>query len=489
MSRFLFRAGCALSILLLNSPSVFAQKTASVHADARSMTIAVADFTGADKELGRFIADSVLTDLAQSVSLSLVERTEIRQAFTELKLQSTGLTEPKTVKQLGKLVSADRLLVGSFLLRDNTIFVNARLLDVRTGKLAQGGAASVSAPKEDLLSLSHKLAKLFHKRLTGTELRLDEEPDIRNVPRPDIASVGGRRTENREQENAEGEIIENRKSKIENPNDPLASFREKGLIPADAKPNQVLAERDLAVLINRVMRATARQTENPLSVTQPKQPVSRLRSLAAFVKVLVRPSVVASFQNSDTDNLTPDARLIPHWGTSYVAAAIEQGLWNSAQPLRPRENATWAFVTAVLSQAGIVEDTTENPVSKRRVVEVEPDEGAYTGLIIDAGDLQLKRCMSPRILDETGRVIYPDQRHLPDYDFLLDNGMASYIASAHGSARAGSRPLIIRAIDVTGSLDGDLVVSSHAARKILAANERGRFLARWAVCFLVGHDQ
>src|SRR5947209_10750856 len=101
---------------------------------ASGLTIAVADFTGSDKELGRFIAETLLTDLAQSQQLNLVERTEIRQALTELKLQSTGLVEPQNVKQLGKLVGADRLIVGSFFLHDDQVFVNARLLDVKTGR-------------------------------------------------------------------------------------------------------------------------------------------------------------------------------------------------------------------------------------------------------------------------------------------------------------------------------------------------------------------
>ncbi len=473
MSRLRFVAGCAILAFATLSCPVFAQKNAPVTADARTMTIAVADFTGGDKELGRFIADSVLTDLAQSLSLSLVERTEIRQAFTELKLQSTGLTEPKQIKQLGRLVSADRLIVGSFLLRDNTIFVNARLLDVRTGRLAVGGAASVSGQKSDLLSISHRLARLFHKRLTGTDLKLDEEQETRTVPRADIASIDESKPE---------PIPPTRRTAT----DSLTFFREKGLIPASATPNKPVTERELAVLLNHVMRLLSRQTENPLTISQPKLPVTRLRALTSLVKVIVRPGLIASFREALPDTLPPDFGSVPAWGKPYVAAAVEQGMWSAGQEFRPREQATWAFVTAILSQIGILDNAENAP--KRRVVEREPDADAYTGLIVDATDLNLKRCMSPRILDENGRILYPDQKHLPDYDYLLDNGMASYCVSAPKANRAGERPLIIRAIDVTGSLDGDLVVSEQAARKILAANARGRFLSRWAVCFLIGQE-
>lgn len=471
MSRFHCVAVCACLAFSTLSRPIFAQKNNTVTADARTMTIAVADFTGNDKELGRFIADSVLTDLAQSSSLSLVERTEIRQAFSELKLQATGLTEPKKIKELGRLVSADRLLVGSFLMRDNKIFVNARLLDVRTGRLSAGGAASVTGSKEDLLSISHRLARLFHKRLTGTELKLDDEQESKARPRADVASM-----------EEEGNGVPTQKPF----DDSLTPLREKGLIPLLARPNQALTERELSALIGRVIRSMTRQTENPITLTQPTAPVTRLRALASLVKVAVQPGIVASYRDNLPDSMPPDTNAIPSWGSPFVAAAIEQGLWNAAQPLRAREQATWAFVGAIMEQMGLL-DTAPLTLSSRNTSR-EADADSYTGLIVDATDLNLKRCMSPRILDENGRVLYPDARHLPDYDFLLDNGMASYCESAPKANRAGNRPLIIRAIDVTGSLDGDLVVSSRTAQKILAANERGRFLSRWAVCFLVGRD-
>src|SRR5690348_10227270 len=74
------------------------------------VTVAVADFSGTDKDLGRFLADTLLTDLAQSKKLVLVERAQIGQALTELKLQSSGLAEPKQVTRLGRLVGADHLI-------------------------------------------------------------------------------------------------------------------------------------------------------------------------------------------------------------------------------------------------------------------------------------------------------------------------------------------------------------------------------------------
>src|SRR5579862_9795656 len=74
------------------------------------VTVAVADFSGPDKDLGRFLADTLLTDLAQSKQLVLVERAQIGKTLTELKLQTSGLAEPSQVKRLGRLIGADRLI-------------------------------------------------------------------------------------------------------------------------------------------------------------------------------------------------------------------------------------------------------------------------------------------------------------------------------------------------------------------------------------------
>lgn len=165
-----------LALLLL--PAVVGAQEAAHPADSTSApvhTLAVADFTGSDPDLGRFIAETLLTDLAQSPKMHFAERSEIRRAIEELKLQSTGLVEPQQVKQLGSLVSADRIIVGSYFQLDNQIIINARLLDVETGKLMEGGASNVTGDKVHLLSIVHRLAHEFYHRVTGEDFVIQNE--------------------------------------------------------------------------------------------------------------------------------------------------------------------------------------------------------------------------------------------------------------------------------------------------------------------------
>ena len=178
------RTLCASALAAQTNHSANSSSNASTlnTTPANGVSIAVADFSGADKELGRFLADTLLTDLAQSERLHMVERAEIGKALTELKLQSTGLAEPQDVKKVGKLLGADRLIVGSYLVRDNQLLINARLLDVRTGRVTPGGAANVTGNRDDVLLLVHQLAHRFHKRVTGAELLLENERPTEVAP-------------------------------------------------------------------------------------------------------------------------------------------------------------------------------------------------------------------------------------------------------------------------------------------------------------------
>ena len=142
----------------------------AVIAQAAGEVIAVSDFVGKPAEIGQEIAETLGTDLAKSERITLVERSQLGQALRELRLQSTGLTEPAQARKVGKLVGADAIIVGSFYLRGNQIVINARVVDVRTGKVMAGRAENVQGKLSDLYILLGDLANRLHVRLTGQEL-------------------------------------------------------------------------------------------------------------------------------------------------------------------------------------------------------------------------------------------------------------------------------------------------------------------------------
>ena len=108
----------------------------------------------------------------------------------------------------------------------------------------------------------------------------------------------------------------------------------------------------------------------------------------------------------------------------------------------------------------------------------------YTGLIVDCRGFGLTTAMSPVIKDDTNQPIY-GYKNL-NYDNVISQGMAGYTTSLNQNvSRAGSNPLIVKAVNVTGNgAKCNPVVSAADASKILSANQANHFLENCAVVFV-----
>ncbi|EPR31600.1 Putattive Lipoprotein LPP20 [Alkalidesulfovibrio alkalitolerans DSM 16529] len=86
--------------------------------------------------------------------------------------------------------------------------------------------------------------------------------------------------------------------------------------------------------------------------------------------------------------------------------------------------------------------------------------GGYTGLIVDARGLQAKPALVLRILDEGGRELYGPTS--AERQAAVEHGMAVYhlgMEAARLDARAGGRPLQVRAVRAVGTNRTDLILS------------------------------
>ncbi len=114
------------------------------------------------------------------------------------------------------------------------------------------------------------------------------------------------------------------------------------------------------------------------------------------------------------------------------------------------------------------------------------DTGPFTSLIVDCRGLRIDAIMSPKLMDTTGREIYGTVRVTPEY--AIETGIVSYPRSmpdALRSARAGSHPLIVKAIRANDKFRFNPCISMEDGDRILAANNRDRFLEATRVIFLV----
>ena len=81
------------------------------------------------------IGEVFTTKLGGLPYFNLVERIKISEILKEMELGQTGLIDENTAPQVGKMLGAEGLVTGSFQIVGQAIRMDARLLDVETGRV------------------------------------------------------------------------------------------------------------------------------------------------------------------------------------------------------------------------------------------------------------------------------------------------------------------------------------------------------------------
>ncbi|MDB4906209.1 MAG: hypothetical protein JWO05_993 [Gemmatimonadetes bacterium] len=121
-----------------------------------------ADFDG----LGRGIADMLMTDLASSSSVKLVDRAQINKIMEEQGMTKSGAIDAATAVKLGKLIGAQYMITGGFMTDGKTRAVmTARAINVSTSEVV--APQRVNGSTGDVLGL---IADLSAKVSSGMHL-------------------------------------------------------------------------------------------------------------------------------------------------------------------------------------------------------------------------------------------------------------------------------------------------------------------------------
>ena len=144
-------------------------------------TIAIMDFSVIGMEsnnINKFALEDMTTKIVQSGQYIVVERSKLDTILKEQKLADSGLLDESSASKVGKLLSADIILTGTFAKRGNKFKANLRLVDVATGiilvainetidanQFSIGQSKDSSNFKEDFED--NKLAKGWIKRVVN----------------------------------------------------------------------------------------------------------------------------------------------------------------------------------------------------------------------------------------------------------------------------------------------------------------------------------
>lgn len=108
-------------------------------------------------------------------------------------------------------------------------------------------------------------------------------------------------------------------------------------------------------------------------------------------------------------------------------------------------------------------------------------QGDYTGLIVDCRGLGLQPVMSPVIENVNGTKIY-GHKNL-NIDKVIALGMADYAVDDEGLARAGEKPIIVKAVAVK-NFNSNPVLNIPDSNRVLIENHATKFLSDLKVVFL-----
>jgi len=124
---------CSLMLISLSFAAAFAD-------GAGRQTIAVIDFEsiGSEEHLGKAVAEIMRTELIGANRYRVVERAQISKALSEQKLQTSGLIDDRSAVEIGKLVGADLIVIGSVVKIGNAYTINSRMMDTKTGEATLG---------------------------------------------------------------------------------------------------------------------------------------------------------------------------------------------------------------------------------------------------------------------------------------------------------------------------------------------------------------
>lgn len=112
---------------------------------------------------------------------------------------------------------------------------------------------------------------------------------------------------------------------------------------------------------------------------------------------------------------------------------------------------------------------------------------AYTSVIIDTRGLGIRPAMSPKIRRADGSEVWGTVN--ASHDFVIEQGIVAYaktLEEAKANRRAGSHPLVLRAVGYAKTPGRcDPVLSDNDVRLLLTANETSGFLNEYRVIFVV----
>lgn len=135
---------------------------------AEKMRLAVMDLQpkGVSKMYAATISDLLRSELVDTGQFIVIERSQMAQILKEQELQQTGCTDNACAVEMGKLLSANKMLVGEVNQLGTAIMITIRVVDVEKG-VAEFSTNDKSENQNEIDKVTKKLVAGLTERITG----------------------------------------------------------------------------------------------------------------------------------------------------------------------------------------------------------------------------------------------------------------------------------------------------------------------------------
>ena len=115
--------------------------------------------------LSKGLCDMMISDFNDSKCFIVVERTRLEDIIKELKLAESNNFDSKTTAKIGKLLGTEYLVFGSYFEFMGTFRIDARLVNVETGKII--ASAGFSGKVDEFEQIEKKIVNELQKKVVG----------------------------------------------------------------------------------------------------------------------------------------------------------------------------------------------------------------------------------------------------------------------------------------------------------------------------------
>lgn len=144
-------------LLLVALPPSAAASPSTI--DRPTVAVLYFDYEGPDPELAALskgLASMLITDMSANTGFDVVERERLQELIEELELTRSDLVDPSKAVRIGRLASAQRMVVGRYFELMGQFRIDARMFDVETS--VQVCSVGVTGNRADFFGIEADIA-------------------------------------------------------------------------------------------------------------------------------------------------------------------------------------------------------------------------------------------------------------------------------------------------------------------------------------------